>query len=110
MIHLTEPGTGDIYAFDAYDLLYVEAQRKDCRLVTSSGEMLLRSTISYLAQQLSNWSFIQCHRNYLVNWRAIRQIGKTDIRLNDGTLVPLNRSLVKQVQEQFMCVIQAEGS
>lgn len=108
VIHLTEPGTGNIYAFQVNDLLYAEAQRKDCRVVTSSGETLLRSTISCLAQQLSAWNFIQCHRSYLVNWRVIRRIGKADICLNDGTLIPLSRGLVKQVQEQFMRIIQTE--
>lgn len=108
VIYLTEPGTGDLYSFDIYSLLYVEAQRKDCRLVTSSGETLLRSTIGYLREQLSAWRFIQCHRSYLVNWLAVRHIGKTEIYLTNGTQIPLSRGLAKKVQEQFMHIVQSE--
>ena len=97
VIYLTEPGTGDIYSFDVYSLLYVEARRKECRVVTDAGATMIR------------WRFIQCHRSYLVNWRAIYRIGRSEVLLSSGESIPLSRGLRERVHEEFMQVIEEES-
>lgn len=108
-IYLTEPGTGDIYSFYMSDLHYIEAQRKDCRLRTRDRDVYLRCQISVLEKQLEKWSFIKCHRSYLVNWRCIFLIGKNTIRLTNGEEIPLSRAHSNAVRLAFMRIVTAEG-
>lgn len=109
MIYLTESSTGDIYSFDSFELLYVEAQRKDCRLKTFEKDTLIRSTINNMKEKLEPWGFIQCHRSYLVNWRAIYQITKSEVILINNERIPLSRGLSAQVHSQFIRIVQKEG-
>lgn len=108
IIYITEASTGDIYSFDVNDLLYAEAQRKDCRMVTASRDTLIRCTMNDMKNNLEPWGFIQCHRSYLVNWRAIYQIGKSEIQLINHTVIPLSRSLSSKVHGQFISLVQSE--
>lgn len=101
-IFVTEPGTGDIYSFDPTQLLYVEAQRKDCRLVTALGETLIRCTLRYLADILAPFHFIKIHRSYLVSCSAIFYIGKTSVILTNKEELPVSRGQVDAVKEQFL--------
>lgn len=101
-IFITEPGTGDIYSFDPSQLLYVEAQRKDCRLVTPEGETTLRCTLGYLADVLTPFHFIKSHRSYLVNCSAIFYIGKSSIILASKEEIPISRGQLEAVKEQFL--------
>ena len=108
MIVLTEPGTGDLYSFDINDLLYVEAQRKDCRLAGRAGDTIIRCTLGYLQNQLTGRGFLPCHRSYLVNARAIYQIGKNTVRLTTGEELPLSRGCAASARQQFMELINQE--
>jgi two-component system response regulator LytT len=42
------------------------------------------------------------HRSYIVNLRFMRSIGKTEIALDNGTIIPLSRRLYKDVNEKFI--------
>ena len=108
IICLTEPGTGDLYSFDIQSLLYAEAQRKDCRLVSTGSETILRCPFRLIREQLRPWHFLQCHRSYLVNWRAIYQIGRTEIRLTNGEILPLSSSLSERIHKEFLEIVGTE--
>ena len=101
-LFITEPGTGDIYSFDPARLLYVEAQRKDCRLVTSEGNTLIRCPLSYLTDLLAPFHFIKTHRSYLINCSAIFYIGKTSVILTNREELPVSRGQLETVREQFL--------
>ena len=46
--------------------------------------------------------FVSPHRSYIVNLRFVRSIGKTEIALDNGTIIPLSRRLYKDVNEKFI--------
>jgi len=46
--------------------------------------------------------FVSSHRSYIVNLRFMRSIGKTEIALDNGTIIPLSRRLYKDVNEKFI--------
>ena len=99
---ITEPGTGDIYSFDLGSVMYVEAQRKDCRVVTASGETLIRCTMKYMEDSLSRCGFIKCHRSYLVNPAAIFLIGRQTITLTSREEIPVSRERLDSVKADFL--------
>jgi len=109
IIYLTEPGTGDIYSFDVASLQYVEARRKECRVATDMGATMIRCPFRAIAEQLEPWRFIQCHRSYLVNWRAIYRIGRSEVLLASGESIPLSRGLRERVHKEFIHVIEEES-
>ena len=102
MLQIREPLSGDIYSFDVHNLLYAEAQRKDCRIVTAQGETVLRCKLMDLEEQLAPWPFLKPHRSFLVNCEAIRYIGKSSLRLSSGAEIPISRGKLEEVKQQFL--------
>lgn len=101
MIFLTEPGSGDIFSFDIRNILYVEAQRKNCLIVTEQDSSSVCCKISEIEKQLLPYGFIKVHRSYLVNCRHIFYIGKTAILLTTRQEIPVSRGKVEEVKEAF---------
>lgn len=108
-LFITEPGTGDIYSFGANSLLYIEAQQKDCRLVTGNGEVIIRCSLNQLEAQLQSCGFMKCHRSYLVNWRSIFIVGKTSIKLVNSEEIPLSRGLRQSFRAAYIRAVSLEG-
>lgn len=102
MLRIQLPGSGELYSFDVHKVLYVEAQRKDCRISTEEGEILVRCKLMELEQQLADWPFLKSHRSFLVNCEAIRYIGKTHLLLSNGAEIPVSRGKLEEVKRQFL--------
>lgn len=102
MIRITEALSGDIFSFNARQILYIEAQRKDCRIVTDSGATVVRCRFMELETQLSGMDFIKIHRSYLVNCHAVFYIGKSSLILTDKTELPVSRNRLADVKKMFL--------
>lgn len=102
MLRIQTPGCGELYSFDVHKVLYVEAQRKDCRIVTEEGETLVRCKLMELEHQLADWPFLKPHRSFLVNCEAIRYIGRTHLLLQGGAEIPVSRGKLDEVKQQFL--------
>lgn len=102
MIRITEPGSEDVYSFDVNQILYVEAQRKDCRVVTTSGESTIRCALKTIEGLLLSRQFVKTHRSYLVNCRHIYYIGKASLLLTNHKEIPISRSQMEVVRRQFL--------
>ena len=102
VIILQEPTGGDVFSFDIRNILYIEAQRKDCRIVTISGESVARIKLSDLESRVKPYSFIKTHRSYLVNPAHIAQIKKGSVLLENGQEIPISRGLYDKVRQDFI--------
>lgn len=101
-VTITESYTGSIYSFDMNDLLYVEAQRKDCCFVTKADSTVIRITFQEVMDLLESRNFVQTHRSYCVNLRHIFFIGKDEVELTTKDVVPISRSKISEVKSAFM--------
>ena len=101
LIFITEPGSGDIFSFDIRNIFYVEAQRKNCLIVTTVGNSIVQCKISDMEEYLVPHGFIKIHRSYLVNCRYIFYIGKSSLQLTSGQELPISRGKVDEVKEGF---------
>ena len=101
LIFITEPGSGDIFSFDIRNIFYVEAQRKNCLIVTTVGNSIVQCKISDMEEYLVPHGFIKIHRSYLVNCRHIFYIGKSTLQLTSGQELPISRGKVDKVKEGF---------
>lgn len=68
------------------DILYIEADRNYCMIVTSSSRYLLATTLKTMEEKLPKNMFIRVHRSYMVN------ISKLDV-VADGHL-EINRKVI----------------
>ncbi|SDB34050.1 LytTR family DNA-binding domain-containing protein [Butyrivibrio sp. INlla16] len=102
IIKIEEPSGGDVYSFDVRTILYVEAQRKECIVVTDGGMTTIRSKLMSLESALENCNFIKIHRSFLVNMSAITRIQKDSVLLKNGHELPLSRNLRETVKQAFL--------
>lgn len=102
VIQITEPISGDIYSFEIQQICYVEAQRKNCCIVTNTGTSVLRCKFMDIESQLLPYHFIKVHRSYLVNYRYIHYIGRTSLKLSNQMEIPISKSKLEDVKQQFL--------
>ena len=50
LLHLREKGSNDLYSFSISHILYIEAQRKDCLIVTTEGTCVFRCNLMELEE------------------------------------------------------------
>lgn len=88
---------------DAEKILYAEATGHYCELVCLEECFQLKLGIRELDQRLQEYGdFAFCHRSYLVNVRRIARVGRTDLCMDNGALVPVSRRLYQEVNERFI--------
>lgn len=88
-------------------ITYVEARGHGCMVETWSklGETSrteIMESISEMAETLSPYGFVRCHRSYLCRVDSIYRIGKTELLLENGSMVPVSRRMYKEVSRAFI--------
>lgn len=78
-------------------ILYVQAANQHCVLHIQNQEILVRSTISSLADRLPG--FTRPHRSYLVNPGAVASVKRYQLRLTSGEQIPVSRRRFKALRE-----------
>jgi len=84
------------------DIIYLEAQNQDIRIVTSENEYFRRYNIRDYENELKEYCFIRCHRSYIVNIAHVAGISSREIRLDNSETVPLSRTKEKSVREALV--------
>jgi len=85
----------------AEEIIYAEALRKKQLLHTVRGNLDLTDSFESVVEQLDGLGFIRIHRSYVVNHRFIYSLNRTEVELDDGTLLPIGRSKHAAVQQEF---------
>lgn len=83
-------------------ITYIEAFGRKTAVHLSDDRIIdcMVSISRFFAMRLNG--FVSPHRSYIVNLRFMRSIGKTEIALDNGTIIPLSRRLYKDVNEKFI--------
>lgn len=78
------------------DILYLEADRNYCNIVTDSGRYLVVATLKSLEDELPGSDFLRVHRSFVVN--AYRVDGLADHHLEIGRkVIPIGKSYRKSL-------------
>ena len=84
-------------------ILYAEAFGHDLTVHTEDGDFAFRKTIGAWEAELDpEAGFVRCHRSVLVNLRYVSKIMRTDVVLDNGTVLPLARNAVQAVNLAFI--------
>ena len=81
------------------DVLYFQAEDKYTKVVTATGEALIRKPIKELYEELDHEAFWQVHRATIVNLRAIARVDR-DWR-GEPVITLKNRSETLTVSRTF---------
>ena len=92
---------GEMLKILTRNIFYVEVFSHSCTIHTTEGIVETKMTISDLEKKLLE-GFIRVHRSYLVNLEQIKKITKTEIHMEDGSIVPLSRRKYKDVNIAFI--------
>ena len=83
-------------------ITYCEAMGKKSAVRLSDGKTLECSTGISALQALLPEGFTLCHRSYIVNLRFVRSIGRSELTLDGGGIIPISRRLYKEINEKFI--------
>lgn len=75
--------------FDA--ILYIQAERNYCRIVTQAKEYLLSMPMKSIESELPPHLFQRIHRSYIVNLKQVDEIDESSVRIA-GTSLPISQA------------------
>ncbi len=87
---------------DLSTLHYLETYNRNVKLHTDSGEIISYKKMKELEAQLKEAHFIRCHSGYLVNLFFVKRVGKLEITLTDGEVIPISQPKRKSVMEELV--------
>ena len=81
-------------------IIYIKAEDKYSIIKTKDEEIVVRKTMKWWEEILSENDFIRAHKSYIVNMSNIKKIG-TDLILEDGTNINIGRKSEKILREKY---------
>lgn len=85
------------------EILYGEACGHYCQLACKRECLQVKIGIKELAQKLEAYGdFHFCHRSYLVNVRKIAKVGREELAMDNGAVVPVSRRLYQEINACFI--------
>lgn len=92
---------GEIIRVNRKEILYLESDKRQLRLVTADGEYLFYGKLEAAEMELGA-KFLRCHRSFLVNMERIRKYSGEELVLHNGKAIPISRSYAKDVKQKLM--------
>lgn len=84
------------------DIYYLEKMKNSVIIHSRTGEYTQRKSLSEYEIILGDFGFVRCHAGYIVNLDYIFKIDSNKIVLSNYLEVPVSRSKVSYVKEEFM--------
>lgn len=73
------------------EILYVEAERAYCKIVTRDTEYLLSIALRKLEEQMTSTTFMRVHRSYLINLAQIDEVAEGHVAIA-GRAIPIGKT------------------
>ncbi|MGX7109567.1 LytR/AlgR family response regulator transcription factor [Facklamia miroungae] len=98
---IVEDHMGKQHVLELDDLILVEVNKRELRLVLADQDLLIPGTLARFKESLDQ-RFVAPHRSYLVNLNHVESMGKEEVILSSGVKVPLSRRSAKSIQKAFI--------
>lgn len=85
-----------------FDILYVEAEGHQLKIVTQKEEILYSAKLADVLEELTD-SFYQIHRSYIVNLSHIVRVKGSEAEMSNGERLPVARNRKKELKETILC-------
>ncbi len=97
------PTEDGLIKIQAQTIVYAEAAGHYCELECMQERLCVKTSIRDLEQILcAAGDFLFCHRSYLVNIQKISRLNRQDIRMDNGSVIPVSRRLYPVIYERFL--------
>jgi len=84
------------------DIIYFESDRHNCIVHTKKGDIVTRATFDKLREQLPRGEFVQPIRYALVSLRAVTSAGTAELKLEDGSIIPISKDQREAVKKAYV--------
>lgn len=88
-------------------VLYIESNLKTQVIHLPERNLEINVRLKDLEPQFLPFGFLKPHNSYLVNYRYIASINKSELRLDNGELLPISRHRLKAFKEEYLEHISA---
>ena len=82
------------------DILYIEADRNYCQIVTSKNKILLVSTLKAIETELPAAVFTRIHRSYIVNLSKLDVVADSHIEIG-RKVIPVSRTYKEHLMSRL---------
>lgn len=73
------------------DILYIEADRNYCNIITTANHYVLTVTLKTIEEKLDRGQFLRVHRSYMVNISKLDAVGESHLEIN-RKVIPFGKS------------------
>ncbi len=73
------------------DILFLEADRNYCQIVTANQSYILTATLKVMQDKLPGKIFVRIHRSYIVNITSLDVVAESHVEIN-RKVIPLSKS------------------
>ena len=85
------------------DILYFEGDGMYQQMFLQDGtQEEIASRMDHLEKTLQDHGFMRIHKGYLVNYRFITRLDKTEATLTDGKRIPISRRKAKEIRQRYL--------
>ena len=82
------------------EILYVEAMSEYIRIHFKEGKSLMTfMSIKLMMETLPNDRFMRIHRSYITSLENIKSFRRSEVELNDGTVLPVSATYKEELQK-----------
>lgn len=83
------------------EILYLESESHLITIWTKTDRHNCYGRLEKLLKQLPE-SFVQCHKSYVVNMKEIHQLERSEIRMENGTVIPVSKARYGDTRDRYM--------
>lgn len=84
------------------EIKYFEVTGHELTVVCDCGNYRVSGTMHEYDSILKSKGFIRIHKSYLVNFRSIYSIEAKNVKLTDGSYLPLSRNRIEEVKKKLL--------
>lgn len=72
------------------EILYIEADRNYCNIITTSQKYLIVSPLNSFCQKIESKDFLRVHRSYVVNIKKLEAVAESHLEIN-RKVIPISK-------------------
>ena len=91
------------------EIVFMEAQNQNILIYTTGEVYSIRYNLADYQQELAADGFFRIHRGYLVSLGHVKNVGKCELTMDNGAVLPVSRAKEKELKEALFQYIQQEA-